>query len=114
LFFLQVDSADVVGDENPEPLVTFPDGGDTPPPVTGAVSLSSPNLVNSISPNGLSMASASSSSETVKFEQKRMTSNVQTKVIIIFFTHYRPILQSSVSISGRGLQSKTLVRRGDT
>lgn len=61
-------------EENPEPLITYPDP-DTPPPVTGAVSLASPNLVNSISPNGLHVASSE-----VKFEQKRMTSNVQTKV----------------------------------
>lgn len=73
-----------------EPLVTFPDP-DTPPPVTDAVTLSSPNLVNSITPNGLmsngvghignmnsnhvvATSASSSSSETIKFEQKRVTS----------------------------------------
>lgn len=78
-----------------EPLVTFPDP-DTPPPMNGTVSLVSPPLSASRSPplggtpilgNGLasSLASAtsttsSSSAETsVKFEQKRVTSESKTK-----------------------------------
>ncbi|XP_067010666.2 NAD(+) hydrolase sarm1 isoform X2 [Anabrus simplex] len=64
-----------------EPLVTFPD--EPPPPVTNTVCLTSPNLVNSMTPGALNAAatSSSSSSETVKFEQKRVTSASKTKVV---------------------------------
>ncbi|KAL0272945.1 UNVERIFIED_CONTAM: hypothetical protein PYX00_005744 [Menopon gallinae] len=73
-----------------EPLVTFPDP-DTPPPVTGTVTLYSPNLVSSISPNGLianghvnsnhmisSTTTSTSTTETVKIEQKRVASKLVT------------------------------------
>lgn len=46
-----------------EPVVTFPDA-DSPPPVTGPVTLTSPGV-------GV---------DTVKFEQKKMTSASSTKV----------------------------------
>lgn len=61
------------GGASPEPLVTFPDP-DTPPPVTGTVCLTSPNLVSGVGHN-------SSSAETLKFEQKRVTSASKTKVV---------------------------------
>ncbi|XP_071582115.1 uncharacterized protein [Temnothorax nylanderi] len=77
-----------------EPLVTFPDP-DTPPPVTDAVTLAggSPsqlsslnslnNLHHSISPpiNIPNMANLPAGQETMKFEQKKMTSASKTKVV---------------------------------
>ncbi|XP_011684352.1 PREDICTED: sterile alpha and TIR motif-containing protein 1 isoform X3 [Wasmannia auropunctata] len=75
-----------------EPLVTFPDT-DTPPPVSDAVTLAggSPsqlsslnslnNLHHSISPpiNIPNMANLPAGQETMKFEQKKMTSASKTK-----------------------------------
>ncbi|XP_025075858.1 sterile alpha and TIR motif-containing protein 1 isoform X2 [Pogonomyrmex barbatus] len=77
-----------------EPLVTFPDP-DTPPPVSDAVTLTgnSPsqlsslnslnNLHHSISPpiNISNMANLPAGQETMKFEQKKMTSASKTKVV---------------------------------
>nr|CAD7427472.1 unnamed protein product [Timema monikensis] len=87
-----------------EPLVTFPDP-DTPPPVTGAVSLVSPNLVTSMGTNGVAVSSAasiatassssSSSSETVKYEQKRVTSASKTKVVTDGFSSEQATANSS-------------------
>lgn len=76
-----------------EPLVTFPDP-DTPPPVSDAVALAggSPaqlsslnslnNLHHGISPpmNIPNMANLPAGQETMKFEQKKMTSASKTKV----------------------------------
>ncbi|XP_046745275.1 NAD(+) hydrolase sarm1 isoform X2 [Diprion similis] len=88
-------------DENlSEPLVTFPDP-DTPPPVTGTVTLTggSPsqqlNSLNSLSnlhnmnqpmgmsnlPTMTSMSNIPAGPETMKFEQKKMTSASKTKVV---------------------------------
>lgn len=76
-----------------EPLVTFPDP-DTPPPVTGTVSitgspsqLTSLNNLHSISPplNITSMPSLPAGQETMKFEQKKMTSASKTKVHYLEF-----------------------------
>lgn len=88
-----LDRSDIDGencDLKSEPLVTFPDP-DTPPPVTGTVTLYSPNLVSSISPNGLianghvnsnhmisSTTTSTSTTETVKIEQKRIASKMVT------------------------------------
>ncbi|KAG5337909.1 SARM1 protein, partial [Acromyrmex heyeri] len=77
-----------------EPLVTFPDA-DTPPPVNDAVTLAggSPsqlsslnslnNLHHSMSPpmNISSMPNLPAGQETMKFEQKKMTSASKTKVV---------------------------------
>lgn len=78
-----------------EPLVTFPDP-DTPPPATGAVtltggapsqltSLNSLNNLHSMSPqinmsNISNMTNLPAGQETMKFEQKKMTSASKTKV----------------------------------
>lgn len=93
-----------------EPLVTFPDT-DTPPPVSDAVVLAggSPsqlsslnslnNLHHNISPpiNIPNMASLPAGQETMKFEQKKMTSASKTKVSdflvsILVFGIFRPFL----------------------
>lgn len=80
-----------------EPLVTFPDP-DTPPPVSDAVTLAggSPsqlsslnslnNLHHSISPpiNISNIANLPAGQETMKFEQKKMTSASKTKVSFYF------------------------------
>lgn len=80
-----------------EPLVTFPDP-DTPPPVSDAVALAggSPaqlsslnslnNLHHGISPpmNIPNMANLPAGQETMKFEQKKMTSASKTKVSSTF------------------------------
>ncbi|XP_020710386.1 NAD(+) hydrolase sarm1 [Athalia rosae] len=82
-----------------EPLVTFPDP-DTPPPVTGTVTLTggSPSQLNSLNslnnlhnmsppmsmsnmPTITSMSSIPAGPETMKFEQKKMTSASKTKVV---------------------------------
>lgn len=79
-----------------EPLVTFPDP-DTPPPVSNAVTFGTSNLTGVRSPNGLlgndvvaghlgNIVASSSSAETVKFEQKRMTSASKMKVVTDSFT----------------------------
>ncbi|KAK6625699.1 hypothetical protein RUM43_005998 [Polyplax serrata] len=84
-----------------EPLVTFPDP-DTPPPVSNAVTFGTSNLTGVRSPNGLlgndvvaghlgnvtgnHIVASSSSAETVKFEQKRMTSASKMKVVTDSFT----------------------------
>lgn len=70
-----------------EPLVTFPDP-DTPPPVTGTVCLTNPSAT-SIS------TSATSSSETLKFEQKRVTSASKTKVVTDGFSAEQAMANSS-------------------
>lgn len=78
-----------------EPLVTFPDP-DTPPPVTGTVtltggsssqlsSLNSLNNLHNMSPpismsNISNMTNLPAGQETMKFEQKKMTSASKTKV----------------------------------
>lgn len=82
-----------------EPLVTFPDP-DTPPPTTGTVNLSgspsqlsslnSLNSLHSMSPpigisNITNMANLPAGQETMKFEQKKMTSASKTKVSIESF-----------------------------
>jgi len=85
-----------------EPLVTFPDT-DTPPPVNDAVTLaSSPsqlsslnslnNLHHSISPpiNIPNMANLPAGQETMKFEQKKMTSASKTKVSDDFLVYTSP------------------------
>lgn len=89
-----------------EPLVTFPDP-DTPPPVSDAVTLAggSPsqlsslnslnNLHHSISPpmNIPNMANLPAGQETMKFEQKKMTSASKTKVrdaFLVFMYPQRP------------------------
>lgn len=80
-----------------EPLVTFPDP-DTPPPVSDAVTLTggSPsqlsslnslnNLHHGMSPpiNISNMANLPAGQETMKFEQKKMTSASKTKVSMSF------------------------------
>ena len=72
-----------------EPLVTFPDP-DTPPPVTGTVSLTgspsqltSLNNLHNMSPpiNINNISNLPPGQETMKFEQKKMTSASKTKVI---------------------------------
>ncbi|XP_043282971.1 NAD(+) hydrolase sarm1 [Venturia canescens] len=78
-----------------EPLVTFPDP-DTPPPVTGTVTLSgspsqlsslnSLNNLHNMSPtinmsNMPNMSSLPAGPETMKFEQKKVTSASKTKVV---------------------------------
>jgi len=92
-----------------EPLVTFPDT-DTPPPVNDAVTLAggSPsqlsslnslnNLHHSMSPpmNIPSMPNLPAGQETMKFEQKKMTSASKTKVSDIFLPSY---LQHLLSIT---------------
>ncbi|XP_023727069.1 sterile alpha and TIR motif-containing protein 1 isoform X3 [Cryptotermes secundus] len=86
---------------SPEPLVTFPDPDTpSPPPVTGTVCLTSPNLVVSSMPpgvahNSISTASAASSSETVKFEQKRVTSASKTKVVTDGFSSEQAMANST-------------------
>jgi len=86
-----------------EPLVTFPDT-DTPPPVNDAVTLAggSPsqlsslnslnNLHHSISPpiNIPNMANLPAGQETMKFEQKKMTSASKTKVSDDFLVFTSP------------------------
>ncbi|KAK2581225.1 hypothetical protein KPH14_008022 [Odynerus spinipes] len=72
-----------------EPLVTFPDP-DTPPPATGTVNLSgspsqlstlnSLNSLHNMSPP-MGMANLPAGQETMKFEQKKMTSASKTKVV---------------------------------
>lgn len=81
-----------------EPLVTFPDP-DTPPPATGTVtltggspsqlsSLNSLNNLHNMSPP-ISMSNISNitnlpaGQETMKFEQKKMTSASKTKVTFL-------------------------------
>ena len=76
----------VSGGSSPEPLVTFPDP-DTPPPVTGTVCLTNP--ASSIA------TSATSSSETVKFEQKRVTSASKTKVVTDGFSAEQAMANST-------------------
>jgi hypothetical protein len=91
----------VSGATSPEPLVTFPDPDTpSPPPVTGAVCLTSPNLVVSSMPpgvghNSVSTSSAASSSETVKFEQKRVTSASKTKVVTDGFSSEQAMANST-------------------
>ena len=79
-----------------EPLVTFPDP-DTPPPATGTVTLTggSPSQLTSLNslnnlhnmsppismPNITNMTSLPAGQETMKFEQKKMTSASKTKVV---------------------------------
>ncbi|PSN54419.1 Sterile alpha and TIR motif-containing protein 1 [Blattella germanica] len=70
-----------------EPLVTFPDP-DTPPPVTGTVCLTNPSATSIAT-------SASSSSETVKFEQKRVTSASKTKVVTDGFSSEQAMANST-------------------
>lgn len=81
-----------------EPLVTFPDP-DTPPPVSDAVTLTggSPSQLSTLnSLNNLhgmnppisisnipNMANLPAGQETMKFEQKKMTSASKTKVIFL-------------------------------
>lgn len=81
-----------------EPLVTFPDP-DTPPPVSDAVTLTggspsqlstlnSLNNLHGMSPpismsNISNMANLPAGQETMKFEQKKMTSASKTKVILL-------------------------------
>jgi len=86
-----------------EPLVTFPDT-DTPPPVNDAVTLAggSPsqlsslnslnNLHHSISPpiNIPNIANLPAGQETMKFEQKKMTSASKTKVSDDFLAFVSP------------------------
>lgn len=98
LFMTFRDSSAVQGSDISEPLVTFPDP-DTPPPVTGTLILnsseSSPidssNSLNDLgdfsqSSNITSVQNLSneSSSEMMKFEQKKVTSASKTKVCDIF------------------------------
>lgn len=87
-----------------EPLVTFPDT-DTPPPVNDAVTLAggSPsqlsslnslnNLHHSMSPpmNIPNMPNLPAGQETMKFEQKKMTSASKTKVNDVFLVSISPI-----------------------
>ena len=70
-----------------EPLVTFPDP-DTPPPVTGTVCLTNPSATSIAT-------SATSSSETLKFEQKRVTSASKTKVVTDGFSAEQATANSS-------------------
>lgn len=91
----------VSGAASPEPLVTFPDPDTpSPPPVTGTVCLTSPNLVvSNMSPgvghNTVSTSTAASSSETVKFEQKRVTSASKTKVVTDGFSSEQAMANST-------------------
>lgn len=91
----------VSGAASPEPLVTFPDPDTpSPPPVTGTVCLTSPNLVVSSLPpgvghNSVSTSTAASSSETVKFEQKRVTSASKTKVVTDGFSSEQAMANST-------------------
>jgi hypothetical protein len=91
----------VSGATSPEPLVTFPDPDTpSPPPVTGTVCLTSPNLVVSSMPSGVghnsvSTSTAASSSETVKFEQKRVTSASKTKVVTDGFSSEQAMANST-------------------
>lgn len=91
-----------------EPLVTFPDP-DTPPPVSDAVTLTgSPsqlsslnslnNLHHSISPpmNIPNIANLPAGQETMKFEQKKMTSASKTKVSDDFFVFTLLILSKII------------------
>lgn len=82
-----------------EPLVTFPDP-DTPPPSTGTVTLTggSPSQLSSLNslnnlhnmsppmnmPSITNMTSLPAGQETMKFEQKKMTSASKTKVSSMF------------------------------
>lgn len=88
-FFFYRDTTGTEEGDLTEPLVTFPDP-DTPPPVSGTVSLTgSPsqltslnNLHNMSPPLSINnMSSLPSGQETMKFEQKKMTSASKTKVI---------------------------------
>ncbi|XP_063984471.1 NAD(+) hydrolase sarm1 isoform X3 [Diachasmimorpha longicaudata] len=79
-------------DDLPEPLVTFPDP-DTPPPVSGpgTLTVGSPtqlgtlnplNNLHSITPTiNMSTIGLTGGQETMKFEQKKMTSASKTKVV---------------------------------
>lgn len=97
-----------------EPLVTFPDP-DTPPPATSSSTLSSPNFVSNMTPNSLmangvghlgslatnhmvSSSASSCSAETVKFEQKRMTSASKTKLLSDSFTSEQGLSNSGSEV----------------
>lgn len=92
---LLINFRDEAAEENDltEPLVTFPDP-DTPPPVTGTVCLTggSPTQLSTLNPlnslpinisNITNMPNLPAGQETMKFEQKKMTSASKTKVSFI-------------------------------
>ncbi|XP_043677181.1 NAD(+) hydrolase sarm1 isoform X3 [Vespula pensylvanica] len=93
-----------------EPLVTFPDP-DTPPPSTGTVTLTggSPSQLSSLNslnnlhnmsppmnmPSITNMTSLPAGQETMKFEQKKMTSASKTKVVTDGFSAEKAIANSA-------------------